>query len=75
MPMTREQILQEARQLPPDERETLIEDLRQTGDDDLSPDQLAELRRRVEALRRGESQTIPSDQVFREILSALGRRQ
>lgn len=75
MPMTREQILLEARQLPANERESLIEDLRQTGDEDFSPEQLAELRKRVEALRRGDTQTISSDQVFREMFSALRGKQ
>lgn len=74
MPMTRDQILAEAMALDPSEREELIEDLRQTVDDgELTPDQLAELRRRIAAVDNGEA-TLPGEQVMNEIRERLGRR-
>lgn len=74
MPMTREQILSEARSLAPSEREELIEDLRQIPEDDeISPEQMAEVRRRIAAVDRGESIPIPGEQVMREIHELLRR--
>jgi putative addiction module component (TIGR02574 family) len=73
MPMTRDQILVEARNLSPDDRHALIEDLRQ-ADDDLTPEQIAEARRRVQAVDRGELATVPGDQVMEEVLRSMGRR-
>lgn len=74
MPLTREQLLIEARHLPSSERQAFIEDLRQLDDDDeLSPEQLAELRRRVEAMKRGEMKMIDGEQVMKELLSGLKR--
>ena len=67
MAMTRDQILSEVRNLEPGEREALVEDLRQIADDgELTAEQLAELRRRVEAMDGGEATMIPGEQVMRE---------
>lgn len=75
MPMTKEQILAEAKALDPKAREELIEDLRQVVDDDeLTPEQRAELRRRVAELQRGEATLVPGDQVMRELREHLGGR-
>ena len=75
MPMTKEQILAEAMALDPRVRGELVEDLRQIADDgELSPEQLAELRRRVAAAERGETTFVPGDQVMRELHERLGRR-
>lgn len=75
MPMTKEQILAEARALDPKSRVELIEDLRQlTGEDEFTPEQMAEMRRRLEALERGEAKLIPGDQVMRELYERLGRK-
>ena len=74
MAMTREQILAEANALDPKERAELVEDLRQTaGDDELSHEQRAELRRRLAALDRGETTLIPGDQAMREVFAELRR--
>ena len=68
MAMSREQILAEAKALDPREREELIEDLRQIVDDDeLTPEQLAEIRRRVAEMDRGEAVMVPGEQVMREL--------
>ena len=74
MPMTKEQLLDEARLLDREQRAELIEDLRQITDDELTPALRAELRRRVEAIDRGEVTFIPGEQVMREIRERLGRR-
>jgi putative addiction module component (TIGR02574 family) len=72
--MTKDQILAEAMTLHPDERAALAEDLRQTVyDDELTPEQRAELRRRITATDRGEA-TIPGDQVMKELRERLGSR-
>jgi len=55
------------------ERAALIEDLRRIMDDDeLTPEQIAELRRRIEAVDRGEMATIPGEQVMSELFARLG---
>jgi putative addiction module component (TIGR02574 family) len=75
MPMTKDQILAEAKSLNAQEREQLIEDLRQIdAGDDLSAAQRDELRRRLEALRRGEVKPIDGDQAMRELREELGMR-
>jgi putative addiction module component (TIGR02574 family) len=75
MALTKEQLLVEAKALPLKEREELIEELRQVvGDDELTPDQLAEIHRRIEALKRGEATLIPGEQVMRELRDSLNRR-
>lgn len=75
MSMTKEQILAEAKALSSQERDELIEDLRQiAGDEDLSPEQWAELRRRIAAVDRGEVATIPGEQVMRELFQQVVRR-
>jgi putative addiction module component (TIGR02574 family) len=74
MPMTKEQLLDEAKALDPLQRAELIEDLRQITDDELAPELRAELRRRIEAIDRGEVTFIPGEQVMREIRERLSRR-
>lgn len=75
MPMTKDQILAEVAALNPAERAELAEDIRQIAeDDDLSPEQRDELRRRVDALNCGEASLIPGDQVMQELHEQLSRR-
>lgn len=72
--MTKEQLLAEAKALDPAAREQLIVDLLQIGEvDDLSAEQRAELRRRLEAMDRGETTLIPGDQVMRDVRQRLER--
>lgn len=73
MPLTREQLLTEARQLPSSERQAFIADLRQL-DDELSPEQLVELRRRMAEVKSGQAILIDGDQVMREVREELGYR-
>lgn len=74
MSMTRDEILAEARHLSDDDRNALIEDLRQAGSDELSDEQLAEVRRRIVAVDRHELATVPGEQVMQEVLASLRRR-
>lgn len=59
----------DASEEPSDSRpRKLLEDLRQSFDaDELSPELLAELRRRVDAMDRGEMEMIPSEQVMEDL--------
>lgn len=76
MPMTKEQILAEARSWKQEDREELIEDLRQIGaDDELTPEQHAELRRRIEEIDRGEAELLDGETVMRELFEKLLRRR
>lgn len=66
--MTREQIFAEAKALDARERQGLIDDLSQITDaDELTPEQLAELRRRKEAVDRGEMELLDGEQVMAEL--------
>ena len=76
MPMTKEQILAEAKALNPEEREALVEELWLTLDEERTAIEaawVAECKRRIEAVDRGEMPTIPGDQVMRELFERLNR--
>jgi hypothetical protein len=75
MPMTKQQILSEAKAMNPREREELIEELRQIGDpDELTPEQRVELHRRMEELRSGAATLIDGDQAMRQLREEFGHR-
>lgn len=75
MAMTKDQIVAEAKSLDAKDRQQLIEDLRRlSGDDDLTPEQREELRRRIEAVGRGEAKLIDGDQAIRALREELGIR-
>lgn len=75
MPMSKQQILIEARALDSTERQALIDDLRQMGDgEELSPEQWIELRRRMTELEQGKAIWIDGDQAMREVREKLGYR-
>jgi len=72
MAITREDILAAAKAMTPAERYDLIEDLRQILDDhELTPEQLAEIKRRVAASEAGESKSIPVDQAIADLREKL----
>ncbi len=76
--MTFDALLEEARKLPTADRLRLADELRHTAtadgaDDDLSPEQLAELERRLDRLDREGSRGMPWDQFRRELLGGAGR--
>ncbi len=71
--MTKAQIISEVKAMPPGERTELLEDLRQIVDDDeLTPEQIAEVRRRAHAVDRGEMRTVPGEQLMSELFERLG---
>jgi putative addiction module component (TIGR02574 family) len=68
MPMTKQQIMAEAMALSADDREALAEDLYQSVElEPLSAQQVEELRRRAEAIDRGEVKLIPVDDALRRL--------
>jgi putative addiction module component (TIGR02574 family) len=77
MNLSRDDILAAAKKMTPAERYDLIEDIRQTLDDehDLTPEQMAEIRRRVEASDRGEGELIPVDEAIAELRDKLRKRR
>ena len=76
MPLTKQQILEEAKQLSPAHREELIEELYQIDevDDGLSPEQRADLERRIAALDRGEMKFHDGPHAVQELLDLLKQR-
>ena len=71
--MTKEQILSEAMTLNPRERDEVAEALWQSiAPDELSAEQLAEIRRRLDAIDAGQAQFVPGDQVMRELRERFG---
>jgi hypothetical protein len=79
MAITREEILAAAKTMTPAQRYDLIEDIRQILDDDeFTPEQAAEIRRRVESIERGEAGSILADEAvakLREKLRNMRRRR
>jgi putative addiction module component (TIGR02574 family) len=77
MPMTKEQILAEAKSLSPTDREALAEELwlTLTTDDQSAIDAawLEECHRRIAAVDRGEVTTIPAEEAMREAREAVRR--
>jgi putative addiction module component (TIGR02574 family) len=74
MAMTKEQILNEAMALQPRERDEVAEALWQSGaPGELSPEQSAEIRRRIEDLDSGRVQPIPGDDVMQELRKRFHR--
>jgi hypothetical protein len=73
MPRTVDQILAEARELPADQRERLVDVLAADLDQaELSPEWRQEIRRRIRRLESGEGQTRDAHQVCDELLRKLG---
>jgi putative addiction module component (TIGR02574 family) len=75
--MTKDQILQQALALDPDERSQLAEELSSSLDDKTQEEVheawAVELRRRIEALDRGEMKTMPAEEVFERLRKRLKR--
>ena len=72
--MTKEQLLAEAMALSPEERDELAEQLWQSiGENELTQDQLMEIRRRAHAVDQGEMGTVDGETVMRELFERLTR--
>jgi putative addiction module component (TIGR02574 family) len=71
--MTKEQILSEAMALSRQERDELARDLWQgIAPGELSPEQLKELRRRIDAIDAGRTELIPVDQNHGRVATRFG---
>ena len=72
--MTKDQILTEAMALDPRERDEVAEALWQSIlPGELDPGQVAEIRRRIEALDSGQARPIPGEQVMHELRQRFRR--
>jgi len=76
VPITREQIVEEARHWPPEKVGELVgrltEDLH-TGDPEIQTAWRTEVDRRVEEIQSGKVQGIPAEEVSARIRKILGR--
>ncbi|HEY1787765.1 MAG TPA: addiction module protein [Verrucomicrobiae bacterium] len=73
--MSAEQILEEIRRMPEGERRELVERIEDEFiefDDELTPEQIAELERRAEEFRKNPHQGIPWEQVREEARKRYG---
>jgi putative addiction module component (TIGR02574 family) len=76
--MSRAEILDELRRMPETERRELVETIdREFGgfDEDLTPEQIAELERRAEELRQHPERGIPWETVQAELNDRLKSRK
>ncbi|HEY2081902.1 MAG TPA: addiction module protein [Verrucomicrobiae bacterium] len=72
--MSKAEILEQIRRLPETERRELVETIEQEFgdfDDELTPEQIAELDRRAEDALRNPGRGKPAEQVFAEIEERL----
>jgi putative addiction module component (TIGR02574 family) len=68
MPLTKDQVLTEALALDPIGRDEVAQTLLQSiVPGEFEPEQLTEIHRRIEAIDAGKSQSIPGEQVMREL--------
>ena len=76
MAMTKGQILAEAMALDPAEKAEIAERLLQSAfeEEPLSPEWIAEISRRIDAVDRGEMPTYPAEEVFERLRAKHGRR-
>ena len=74
-----ETLLNAALALPAAVREEIAERLLRSLDDELdvepSPEQVAEIERRVEAVRQGKAKLIPAEEAFESVLEHIRSRK
>ena len=76
--MSRTEILEELRRMPENERRETVQQILDEFtefDDELTPEQIAELERRAEDARKNPGRGIPAEQVFAEIEERLAARR
>ena len=76
--MSATEILAQIEKLPPDEQQEIAEKIREKYgdlDDELSPEQIAELERRAEELRQHPERGIPWETVQAELRDRLKSRK
>jgi hypothetical protein len=75
MPMTKEQIIEEAKRLDWEDREAILEELMLSRTPDecaaIDAEWCAEARRRQEAVGRGELKTIPGEEAMKQAHEAI----
>ena len=74
MAMTKQQIIDEAMKLDPAERDEVAQEIWQRNCPPLTAEQRAELRRRIEAVDRGEVEMLDGEQVMRELRERYARK-
>jgi putative addiction module component (TIGR02574 family) len=74
--MTRDEILAAVKAMTPAERYDLIEDIRQILDDvEVSPEWMAEIKRRLDESEQHPEQSRPADEVVEELRQKLRNRR
>jgi len=69
--MSATQVLEQVEKLPFEEQREVFEQLREKFDDELTPEQIAELERRAEDALKNPGRGKPVEQVFAEIEERL----
>jgi len=72
--MSATEFLQQFHKLPPEEQREVFKRLRDEFDDELTPEQAAELDRRAEDALRNPGRGTPVEEVFAEIRKRLTRK-
>ena len=70
--MSASQVLEQIDRLPFEEQREVFEQLREKFDDELTPEQIAELERRAEDFRKNPEAGIPWEQVRDEARKRIG---
>ena len=73
--MSAAQIMEQVEKLPFEEQREVFEQLREKFDDELTPEQIAELERRAEDALKNPGRGKPVEQVFAEIEARLLARK
>ena len=73
--MSAAQVLEQIDRLPVEEQREVFEQLRDKFDDELTPEQIAELERRAEELRQHPERGIPWETVQAELHDRLKSRK
>jgi putative addiction module component (TIGR02574 family) len=72
-PKTKDEIFADAMALDPKQREELAEELWQSVPAELTPEQIAEIKRRLKAIDSGEAELIDGEQVMRQLRARFRR--
>ncbi|HEY2081901.1 MAG TPA: addiction module protein [Verrucomicrobiae bacterium] len=70
--MSATEFVEQFRKLPPEEQREVFEQIREEFDDELTPEQIAELERRAEEFRKNPQTGIPWEQVRDEARKRFG---
>jgi putative addiction module component (TIGR02574 family) len=73
--MSATEILEQIRNLPGEQRDKVLEQIRDEFDDELSPEQIEELERRADRVCRNPETGIPWEQICAELPERLKNRK